>query len=327
MKKTIFCLVCVLALCFLTACQNAAPCIHVDADDNGMCDLGCKEKYSDGIDTVCPHKDYNKDNKCDVCKESCAYTRDGEYIYFGEYPQTLQSNDRITYSENPAANGYYLGSDNNYYAKVVADPYGESYYFSNATVVESGKAYYFKVEPIRWRIIETDYNTALIVCDSIIDSMAYDANDNNYKNSDVRAWLCNTFYKEAFTALQQAIIVSTEVDNSGASTADPGNPYICGNTVDPVFLLSYSDVINKDYGFDVTTRQLMLSDYARAGGALMSQDADTYYCGTWWLRSPYDFSEDYARCVYRDGRVLTGSYAETYHDHIGVVPALVIRLK
>lgn len=64
--------------------------------------------------------------------------------------------------------GYFLGSDGAYYAKVAAAPYEGGYEFSNMSAVTSGNTYYFKVEPIKWRILSESNGTALIVCESII---------------------------------------------------------------------------------------------------------------------------------------------------------------
>ena len=262
------------------------------------------------------------------------YTRDGDYIYFGEYPQTIKADD-VTITATQDSRGYYLGSDGNYYAAVTATPYKSGYTFSNNAMVVSGTVYYFKVEPIRWRILSTDGETALILCDSIIANIAYDAYNNgnysnNYKNSDIRAWLNETFYETAFTALQQEIIITTTVDNSVYSTGYSSNPYACEDTEDKVFLLSYREVTNSAYGFSTdryaydTARRMLTSDYSRATGVCMSTSSDYYGNGRWWLRSPGNDRSDYARCVYYDGDV--SSYGFVDYSNFGVVAALQIRL-
>ena len=110
----------------------------------------------------------------------------GEYILFGEYPQTLKADD-VTVGDVADEDGYYLGSDGARYAKVVADPIG-SYTFSDGSAVTSGNTYYFKVEPIRWRILSEDGESAFILADGILAKKAYNASrNNNYKNSDIRA--------------------------------------------------------------------------------------------------------------------------------------------
>jgi uncharacterized repeat protein (TIGR02543 family) len=77
-----------------------------------------------------------------------AYYRDGDYIYLGEYPQTLKSDD-VTITKTIDERGYYLGSDGFYYAKY--------------------STYYFKVEPIRWRILTEQDGKAFLFCDIIIE--------------------------------------------------------------------------------------------------------------------------------------------------------------
>lgn len=277
---------------------------------------------------VVNHNKHNwVDGYCDVCEKQCPYTRDGNYIYFGEYPQSIKA-DNVTITTAVDDRGYYLGSDGNYYAKVVADPYSTSYTFSSGSEITKGEAYYFKVEPIRWRILSSDDETALILCDSIIANMAYRKDySNNYKNSDVRAWLNATFYETAFDHLQRSIILTTTVDNSVASTGHSSNPHACEDTEDKIFLLSYSEVTNSSYGFASsastydTARRMKTSDYSRATGAYMSTNGSGN--GRWWLRSPDIDSGPYARDIYLDGQV--SNYTIGHSGH-GVVPALRIKL-
>ena len=260
------------------------------------------------------------------------YTRSGNYIYFGEYPQTIKASNVSITSNTPDADGYYLGSDGERYAKVVADPYpfNSGYTFSNNSSVIDGNTYYFKVEPIRWRILSERDGKAFILCDSIIASKAYDAgNNNNYANSGIRAWLNDEFYKTAFGELQQALIQTTEVDNSAQSTGNSPNSYACENTFDKVFLLSVSEVANSAYGFANdpsaydTARRMLTSDFSRATGAYMLTSSSYYGNGEWWLRSPYYNYSDYARYVNSSG---FAHYYNVYNDSYGVVPALNLTL-
>ena len=261
------------------------------------------------------------------------YTRSGNYIYFGEYPQTIKASNVSITSNTPDADGYYLGSDGERYAKVVADPYpfNSGYTFSNNSSVIDGNTYYFKVEPIRWRILSERDGKAFILCDSIIASKAYDAgNNNNYANSGIRAWLNDEFYKTAFGALQQALIQTTEVDNSAQSTGNSSNRYACENTSDKVFLPSYREVTNSAYGFASdyltfdTARQMLTSDFSRATGAYMSTDSRYYGNGWWRLRSPSNNYSNSARLVNDDGNA--NYIGDVNYDPHGVVPALNLTL-
>ena len=269
--------------------------------------------------------------------QNVTYTRDGNYIYFGEYPQTVKADD-VRIGKTMDARGYYRGSDGAYYAKVTATPrYEEDDRFSTGDSVTEGSVYYFKVEPIRWRILTESGDTALVLCDSIIEAKAYDADaNNNYAESDIRAWLNAEFYQTAFNTLQKELINTELVDNSSSTTCNKHhfngieNPYACEDTNDKVFLLSYADVTDPSYGFQQgivydATREKRVTDYARAIGVETSESSG-YVNGFWWLRSPVgsEWWNDLAYMVSPDSVV--DSYPVP-HDKFGVVPALEFCLR
>ena len=267
----------------------------------------------------------------------------GEYILFGEYPQTIKLSD-VTVGDVADEDGYYLGSDGERYAKVVADPYGSGYTFSNGSAVTEGNTYYFKVEPIRWRILSESDGSAFILADGIIANHYYHHTtssttiegetvySNNYKHSDIRAWLNGEFLNTAFGEAAQGLIETTEVDNSTYSTGNySSNQYACENTFDKVFLLSYREVINSKYGFSSdgedydTARQMTVSDYARSTGAYMNTSDSYFGCGNWWLRRPYRYSSNIAGFVYSHGSG-GSSFSVVRDGDNGVVPAMNITL-
>ena len=226
-----------------------------------------------------------------------------KYIYFGEYPQTLKADSVTIISDTLDSNGYYLGSDGERYAKVVAKPHlYQTACFSNQQQIVKGTTYYFKVEPIKWKILSfIDNTTYQLMTDLIIDSQKfYSSSDartidgktiypNNYEYSDIRKWLNENFYNKAFTKALQSCIHTTLVDNSLASTGDVSNPYICNDTYDKVYLLSCKDIKNKEYGFiDNETRQKQVTDYAKSLGCNINIDTNYYCSGIYWLRSPCD---------------------------------------
>ena len=235
----------------------------------------------------------------------------------------------MTITTTQDSRGYFLGSDGAYYAKVTASPYETGYAFSNDAAVTSGTVYYFKVEPIRWRILSESNETALILCDSIIANGAYDAgSNNNYAESDIRAWLNDQFYNTAFTDLQRDIILTTTVDNSAESTGHSSNIYVCEDTEDKVFLLSYVEATNALYGFSTSrnesaSREMITSDYTRATGARMSTSTDTCGNGYWLLRSP-NYSGTYTEWSVSCDGYMYNFYVDNSCN--GVVPALQIQL-
>ncbi len=284
---------------------------------------------------------------CTVCGGMQRGHGEYEYIYFGEYPQSLKTAD-VTITETTDSRGYYLGSDGCYYAKVTARPKGTNYSFANGETITNNGVYYFKVEPIRWRILFEENGEAFLLCDSIIANMAYQSSyytignfdyttangapegtfANNYEYSEVRAWLNNAFYENAFSALEQSAILTTTVDNSVASTGYTDNLCACNDTEDKVFLLSYAEATSVGYGFSSSpsndeARYMVTSDYSRATGAYMSPFSSTYGNGYWWLRSPDDVYTLNAFRVSNSGPV---SDYFVHRTEYGVVPALRIRL-
>jgi len=264
------------------------------------------------------------------CDKDGTRNKNGDYLLFGEYPQSLKAED-VTVTAESNELGYFLGSDGEYYAKVVSTPYAEDYTFANGSAVTGGETYYFKVEPIRWRILSEGEEHTLILCDSIIDSSAFStAKSNNYEYSTVRDWLGGQFYDTAFSELQRELIAYDEVDNGSVTTGVSPNPYFCNNTYDTVFLLSYAEASSPDYGFssDATaydeSRRLLTSDYARATGVLMKTDPDYYGNGTWWLRSPRANKSSSAWRMDTKGGADNGVTSSAQY---GVAPALRIKLK
>lgn len=256
------------------------------------------------------------------------FTRSGNYILFGEFPQTLKAAS-VKVSTKTDSRGYFLGDDGEYYAKVVASPCGKDYKFSTRATVNEGETYYFKVEPIKWAVISEKDGVATLLCSSAIAAMQCDANSNNYKDSDVRKWLGNKFYSVAFSSTQKPLIEEVTVDNSAASTGISSNQYACENTVEKVFLLSYKESLSADYGFNTSNtaadkvRQKNVTDYAKATGAYASDSGNAI----WWLRSPSDnrkFNEMNSRSVSEEGTVID---LYSLVDYACVVPALKLKTK
>ncbi len=290
------------------------------------------------------------------------------YVKFGVYPQTIKAAS-VTVDEtivNPEISGarYYLGSDGNWYSKVTEKGYSRSYTYSDGSAVGSSTKY-FKVEPIIWRVL--DSSKGLLLAERILSANVpyYGSSstrslngkrvyDNNYKYSNVRAWLNGIdnqfvtdggnrnsdtidwtnkgFLQQAFTVSQQEMIKTATVDNSARSTSDAGNSltqatgYYCEDTQDKIFLLSLQEVSTTDYGFASysssgtgNTRIRKPTDYALANYAY--QSSTNGYGGWWWLRSPYYYFNTYAHNVTYDGNA-SSDYVN--REGSGIVPALLV---
>src|SRR5690554_4002518 len=104
------------------------------------------------------------------------------YVYYGTYPQTVVDDSSLISSLNSLtstnANGYYE-FEGKEYAKVVATPYLSVYKFINGSTIQSGQTYYFKVEPIKWRVLEEADGTYTLLSEYIIDKQEFYTSLNN----------------------------------------------------------------------------------------------------------------------------------------------------
>ena len=270
---------------------------------------------------------------CDVCTtcnelNPVRYTREGDYIYFGHWPQTCERDENVVAKLNEMAGTPPLPRDN-------ANPYnwesheGTTYMWQKIVIYNGTKylgvqmneyrasgidalydeitdngyyrlnVYWFKYEPIKWRILTTSGNSAFIMSDIALDffSMQPDRKSeirdgllasynnsagvpdgtyaNNWEYSFIRSWLNETFYNEVFNDLQKEIIKTTHLDNS-ARSCNPNeypkyygyaenagkNKYAdqCNDTDDKIFLLSLRDVTTTAYGFN---KDVKAEDHAR----------------------------------------------------------------
>ena len=331
--------------------------------------------YVDGVCTRCGAKE-------NVSGDT--YTREDNYIYFGSYPQTkvtdsatlnalssykgtlpTSDNDQdwidyeyymegsnttafmwykdVTYSGNKFR-AVYFTSYRSWNCSDTSGTYQEDNGYNTDTV------YWFKYEPIKWRILTESNGSAFLMSEIAIDGQHYYHTDdritrtinsktvyeNNYAESDIRAWLNETFYTTAFNSAQQSLIKTTLVDNSAAST-NPNNiqwfngvnNYACEDTNDKIFLLSQKEVTNSAYGFSSGTgqsaaRQLKSSDYAKSQGCYSKTSSSYIGECLWVLRSPDCSRSYYAHGVDIDGLACVSIVVNgTGH---GIVPALWINL-
>lgn len=130
-------------------------------------------------------------------------SEDGKTITYGLYPQTVVSDaatiDALDKLTTTGPNGWYLYNDE-YYVKLKADIYDPPNCFSksepkfkNGTALISGKIYWFKCEPIVWKVLRKRNGRYLVLSSYVLDGHCYDDDFNNYEDSKIRAWLNNKF--------------------------------------------------------------------------------------------------------------------------------------
>ena len=229
---------------------------------------------------------------CDVCT-TCGecnpvkYTREGKNIYFGHWPQTLERDENViaklnevagtipeytiyTVLEKPENWLYYENSKDIWYIDVIysgtkyrgfymkefrSAVYGSlGYSYISANHYTNHQVYWFKVEPIKWRILTTSGNSAYIMSDIALDAFWLEPNRreagfykgeygvfrgtkesdvdgtyaNNWEYCFLRRWLNETFYNEVFNDLQKEIIKTTHLDNSARSSNPNNDPKYYG---------------------------------------------------------------------------------------------------
>lgn len=218
-------------------------------------------------------------------------------VFFGVFPKSVvpesdSANIKESITKTVGAYTYYGDDYGNWYAKVVENSHGTSFKYTDETIVNkysdtNPTTRYFKVEPIKWRVLTLDYNNsgnALLIAENVLignipfyettaPTVPRTINNvtvyaNNYKYSTIRAYLNGKyetddiqsdvytdkgFLQTAFTSAAQSRIADTLVDNSELTTgydSESYATYTCDDTTDKIFLLSMSEVVNTDYKFD-----------------------------------------------------------------------------
>ena len=301
------------------------------------------------------------------------YERDNAtYVEFGRFPQHVLDNQRtIAELKTKIASGEltpdpttgYYTYKNTLYAKATNNPFqneAENYhaFFSNAEEIKKDEECFFIVAPIKWRVISGDANAAgaelLLLSENVLsaglfreDKTVRSAPDgtpvyaSNWENSDIRTYLNGAFLNEAFMATERATFVRpTTVDFSIKTVNQTKNHkrYANGTScVDTVFLLSYADMHNAEYGWSAKTKEDALkaakaTDYAKALGAYANPKLDKEADGTdgyifdaahWWLRSSGDY-EGRAEVISSRGTACTYSVES---KAIGIRPSITLKLK
>lgn len=224
-----------------------------------------------------------------------------KYLYQGEYPQSLVVDESIISELGKITEineRGYMEYDGNQYVKVVYDNPDTTSWFNNGEKLVDGNTYYFRVDPILWRIL--DEEKGIVISDIILDTMAYyeskiiheggvSINPNNYEYSDISSWLNgdvkftkNNFATKAFEDPLDIIEMTKEIDNSAATTMNKDNQYVCDNFDNFFYLLSYVEY-NNLYHKKLDGGKCKASDYAIARTLKIDNYSMT---GEWWLRSP-----------------------------------------
>lgn len=252
------------------------------------------------------------------------YNRDNfDYLYLGTYPQTLveatEENGLASIEFNESTWKSYDYKKNNtenlkmYYLDVDMDEDGKNdyrgvyfkeyrgvslFYGAGSSQDDYGyfinTIYWFSYDPIKWIILKTDGDKALVVTETIDAQYIYHAingtrtnvtdyqgnvssgevANSNYMYSYIREWLNVSFYNTAFDSFEKPVIQKTTVYNGG------DGEFSCDDTVDKLFLLSPGD--RNAYYQRLIKYDEFTTDYAKSQGC----DINSYGGTSWWMRGP-----------------------------------------
>ncbi|GEM_PF-6494049 len=301
---------------------------------------------------------------------------DGKYydlVYFGVFPQTVASADldesAFDDSRKVVMGGLtycYNTQDKSYYCCVQEKAYGDCLYSDGSAVHKSSDNSYrwFKVEPVKWRVLETySDGTALLFSDLILDSgicfypHAYDSGGyygdefdnctkeyshkengvtlypNSYRASTIRAYLNGQSY-------YNLNVLDSSYDNKGflqMAFTDSALELLQGKkiedgVVDKIFLLSNEELQLSEYSFSngqtdsIGTRKKNGTDFSLA----RYLDGTTWYTytikniGRATQTTPYVSSSGYLS--WQKDVYTRGVGVKVYINDYGVVPACIVKM-
>jgi len=199
----------------------------------------------------------------------------------------------------------------------------------------------------KWRVLQTDGNSALLLAESVIEQRAYheEFTQVTWEHCDLRKYLNKQFY-ESFDTSDRVRILETRL--TGSDNPWYGTEY--GNaTMDKIFLLSIAEVLQflGDSGDVQNSKRWYWEDDKR----LVPSDAAHWECGEcvndrfndarkalyhkvynagwderwWWLRSPGIHVRHTTACIGEKGELFVCG-GDVYDPRGGVRPAMWIGL-
>ena len=229
----------------------------------------------------------------------------GSYAYYGWWSRDDMRTSDYYYSLRDEASSLELNKLHTWN--------GEKYLSSN------------KRAPIKWRVLQNDGNSLLLLADDILSVHNYSDMRSSgiptWKDSTMRSWLRDIVVPSMFSEEEQGNLCDSVVDDpvSALSGLQAGE-----TTVDEIFLPSWNDMTNPDYGFP-------------ADGASKSRKADYMYHplkinntandNSYWLRTrsmaPYGLL--YPHYVVTNGDCMAG--ANRYYTWLlGVRPMIRVSI-
>ena len=208
--------------------------------------------------------------------------------------------------------------------------------------------HYFRIQPIRWRVLDIQENRAMLLADRMPDSVPFHAADEEiaWDGSTLRSWLNGYdakankqgidytgagFIDRAFTAEEREAILPVQCENDANRDyqTDSGK-----DTEDCLFILSNDEVFEETeaerYGFhfgrdyDDPAKRFTSTLYAKCMGAWWSP-VDAYAGNSFWFMRTSGYTPRSVTYVCDFGYIYSRGTLVTCSD-AGVLPAMWIDL-
>ena len=220
--------------------------------------------------------------------------------------------------------------------------YDSKFNFSDDETVKFGAWYTYdktgkSKDKLRWHILKKSKNRALLITEDIIDVRPFHNNDEDvsWSDSDLRKWLNDIFYNEAFSEEEKKYIYNYKItddlrffnDNFVKKDDDYIRVNNLGKSNDKVFLLSLLEMI---VYFNTATidKQVLypsLSRYAENKYKNISNnECNDSICSYWTRNTSSKNGENRADSVDEKGNY-NYSYKKVNNDLVGVRPVIWVK--
>lgn len=298
----------------------------------------------------------------------------GDWTSYGYYDGG-QTSDYMFYKDVTVGGkkyrGVYLLKYRAYYSGLAAQA---EYSYIDEQGFALGTAYWFEYAPVLWNVLDYQNGNLLLNSEYCLEGQPYqavyeggptdvvitgtDTYINDWEASTLRAFLNGSFYDTAFSAKEKSLIETVTLDNANTGYQADAKFQTCQNsTQDKVFLLSYQDVLNTDYGFtekasydsettgdkinsvpEAMTRRRSYTAYSTIQGLRTSSQGYTANgdMSCWYLlrsagSARYSVAgvNKYGSAVYTGAMSATGTTSNdglAYNGDLGVLPSLYIKV-
>lgn len=192
----------------------------------------------------------------------------GDIIEYGYYPQSKVTDPtlRAALGEQPVDDDGDVSFEGELYRRYISNNVTDFYLY----------------EPIPWKVLSCGKDGLFVMSLNILDYQKFHTNNSviTWDNCSLRTWLNDTFLRQAFekydlvNGIRYTGLINDDNPNNGL---DAGS-----DTEDYVFIPSYYDVTDPQYGFTASNaNSLRAAQETEFASAIAKRDNNV-----WWLRTP-----------------------------------------